>query len=246
MFLLIAIVTGPSPRVWGELSGVAAIIDVERTIPTRVGRTRLRSLGSSRWSDHPHACGENGLPETMILMWYGPSPRVWGELRMQKSTLDAVRTIPTRVGRTPCSGKLSAVSADHPHACGENSRCTASRNACNGPSPRVWGELVELVLLQPEQRTIPTRVGRTRESFPARQQQSDHPHACGENHVMRQQPAAPDGPSPRVWGEPSQPRRHHLSRRTIPTRVGRTPLCCTAATVSSDHPHACGENYPAM
>ncbi len=50
------------------------------------------------------------------------------------------------------------------------------------------------------------------------------------------------GPSPRGWGERALPPPHLEYRRTIPTRVGRTPRVDLPLRGLSDHPHAGGEN----
>src|SRR5688572_12410078 len=108
---------GPSPRVWGELCTLHWHPKRVRTIPTRVGRTKLGFPEKGKIADHPHACGENdhwmiGPPHQI-----GPSPRVWGELINKLRLFPAGRTIPTRVGRTPPKSGYRNGNADHPHAC---------------------------------------------------------------------------------------------------------------------------------
>ncbi len=51
--------SGPSPRGWGKLGGDASNYAVQRTIPTRVGKTETASGSRVSSSDHPHAGGEN-------------------------------------------------------------------------------------------------------------------------------------------------------------------------------------------
>ncbi len=152
-----------------------------RTIPTRVGRTGAGNDSRITSPDHPHACGENYLNKETHICQNGPSPRVWGELAQPVVFEYARWTIPTRVGRT---GRLMAgppLPPDHPHACGENLHFYPERAHCFGPSPRVWGELDNLLPQRRIQRTIPTRVGRTAHTTFSRWYISDHPHACGEN-----------------------------------------------------------------
>ncbi len=154
-------VTGPSPRVWGELFGSMINIVEIRTIPTRVGRTYPHSPDTPRMADHPHACGENGC---MVWIWQpklGPSPRVWGELPDARSLKPSSRTIPTRVGRTSGVPFRLLFSPDHPHACGENLQTLFLLSCFYGPSPRVWGERGAGDVRPESERTIPTRVGRT-------------------------------------------------------------------------------------
>ena len=93
------------------------------------------------------------------------------------------------------------------------------------------------------ERTIPTRVGRTAPPRTLTRSGSDHPHAGGENGSYIRYRLPDNGPSPRGWGEPAGPAWSILSRRTIPTRVGRTPLPKFLQCSVSDHPHAGGENW---
>ena len=111
---------GPSPRVWGEHHRLDLGKLAERTIPTRVGRTGNPAAGQRLVSDHPHACGENLKAHLLSPGAAGPSPRVWGELSATVAVSCAVRTIPTRVGRTLIRRNKTSWVSDHPHACGEN------------------------------------------------------------------------------------------------------------------------------
>ncbi len=54
-----------------------------------------------------------------------------------------------------------------------------------GPSPRAWGELAQVVAVRFDDRTIPTRVGRTIATPQPPVCITDHPHARGENHDQR-------------------------------------------------------------
>jgi len=122
----------------------------------------------------------------------------------------------------PCGTCRSAASCtDHPHACGEN----FERSRFYRP---LW-------------RTIPTRVGRT-DYMPPGVFQADHPHACEENAEFTGDFDPDTGPSPRVWGELCESVLQSCERRTMPTRVGKTILVNCTRSVTTDHPHACGEN----
>ncbi len=160
-----AYVHGPSPRAWGELlsRNVAIVTDHPhargenadadptrwadvRTIPTRVGRTHARS--------RRRTVGD------------GPSPRAWGERRIESA-----------------SGSLAT---DHPHARGENARRYAASQPGVGPSPRAWGE-------RDCDRAMPRRTcgpsprawGEPGHAADACYARADHPHARGENAIRR-------------------------------------------------------------
>src|ERR1019366_6710307 len=172
---------GPSPRTWGERDRHRHSGAELRTIPTHVGRTPKRSPAGCIASDHPHARGENAKTGLAPNTGVGPSPRTWGELTSSPLLPPALRTIPTHVGRTVKRDASQSVSADHPHARGENLGSQASQFEGGGPSPRTWGELADPAGIAPRFRTIPTHVGRT------------HQFDC----LVRQW----NGPSPRTWGE---------------------------------------------
>ncbi len=233
---------GPSPRGWGEQATGYASARWRRTIPTRVGRTTRRE-GRRVWiTDHPHAGGENSLPNPHPPLGGGPSPRGWGERCALPKEGVGSRTIPTRVGRT-CVGVGHARSqADHPHAGGENEPTRKKFSHSPGPSPRGWGEHPKPFRCDAPHRTIPTRVGRTIESGVFMAGGADHPHAGGENGQQRGAAGPVCGPSPRGWGERPRPRHQQWRWRTIPTRVGRTVFPAFRCLGIPDHPHAGGEN----
>ncbi len=146
------------------------------------------------------------------------------------------------MGRTKSNVSMCSLSADHPHARGENSRRVPDTSGHDGPSPRTWGELKTAIATRSSMRTIPTHVGRTRFARSTRLCQADHPHARGENYAASKRAMQCYGPSPRTWGEPLAPRAKEHAPRTIPTHVGRTVFLPHSSRQSSDHPHARGEN----
>ena len=111
---------GTSPRVWGEPAFQVEEVGLIRNIPTRVGRTGGQRPRRRLWSEHPHACGENGNAGSACLVRIGTSPRVWGEPLEDPLELGGQRNIPTRVGRTPSRSPSRSAASEHPHACGEN------------------------------------------------------------------------------------------------------------------------------
>src|SRR6185503_10596673 len=146
----------------------------------------------------------------------GPSPREWGELRFAALLALIARTIPTRVGRTCRQFHGGVLSPDHPHASGENLNNNGASDCKSGPSPREWGEPPVHEDQSTRQRTIPTRVGRTRHSAPCPWWQSDHPHASGENRLKAIGDGERVGPSPREWGERGAVQGRGRVHRTIP------------------------------
>ena len=91
-------ITGSSPRVWGQVIRYLTDSVTLRIIPTRMGTSLLPSKRGTQDEDHPHAYGDklSGGIATLILL--GSSPRVWGQAGAITSLAANFRIIPTRVG----------------------------------------------------------------------------------------------------------------------------------------------------
>ena len=132
---------GSSPRVWGEEYADLTTELALRIIPTRVGRSKGKSICVMGSPDHPHACGEKPIVLGDLLRHAGSSPRVWGEARWTGSIWTRRRIIPTRVGRRSAPHPQRTDTSDHPHACGEKAMRARKSVLAIGSSPRVWGEV---------------------------------------------------------------------------------------------------------
>ena len=118
-YILSPIVTGSSPRVWGqgnrnEVGGASHGI-----IPTRVGTRRYVQPTSANGKDHPHACGDKEFGIPSCVKASGSSPRVWGQVNNAIRFGNTYGIIPTRVGTRFICVLLYFASKDHPHACGD-------------------------------------------------------------------------------------------------------------------------------
>ena len=204
---------GPPPRAWGKRSFQHRVVSSRRSTPTRVGKTCTGSSCSRVVTVHPHARGENfsGTP-----IWYstcGPPPRAWGKLRAGARRIPHHRSTPTRVGKTQKPVIAVIFSPVHPHARGENSRpaCPTSRRPVHphargenvlrqphelerlGPPPRAWGKRLGDRVVFHDQRSTPTRVGKTLAAPFTTQSSTTSPTVTPGN--------PPTGPPPRAWGK---------------------------------------------
>ena len=153
--------SGPSPRVWGIRKPETWIVRAFWSIPTRVGNTKPSPPRLHPTLVHPHACGEYALKRFTFGNNFGPSPRVWGILRLLDLFPSLFRSIPTRVGNTPEQFTSNPRGSVHPHACGEYLARSTQTGRWHGPSPRVWGILQHRHHFGNIRRSIPTRVGNT-------------------------------------------------------------------------------------
>ena len=116
----VAMATGSSPRVRGKRRGDGREQHRVRIIPARAGKTAGRTRSPATSSDHPRACGENGVGSILARSRAGSSPRVRGKPPARTVAARAPGIIPARAGKT-CAWRLSmGGTRDHPRACGEN------------------------------------------------------------------------------------------------------------------------------
>ena len=205
---------------WGQALVAFSYILVGRIIPTRVGTRPKKVTKKMVDEDHPHACGDKLYLYHILPKELGSSPRVWGQVCYICRYTIQFRIIPTRVGtsdtRTLCVKKFQ----DHPHACGDKSSFSEIFQFLLGSSPRVWGQVLNVVQVCHFMRIIPTRVG-TRH-FPTFRvyYRWDHPHACGDKDFDAALKAGVKGSSPRVWGQDLHRSISCTAGGIIPTRVG--------------------------
>ena len=194
-----------------------------------------------RGRDHPHACGDKRYRVNESIQDEGSSPRVWGQVCKVCSKLNEVRIIPTRVGTSDTFSSDTPQGRDHPHACGDKMPNIVFAVQVLGSSPRVWGQVAQVLNASWDKRIIPTRVG-TRESTKAHPSKlEDHPHACGDKQLSTTAHTRRSGSSPRVWGQVDIAVNTADSAGIIPTRVGTRCENYLLFCLTSDHPHACGD-----
>ncbi len=91
-------------------------------------------------------------------------------------------------------------------------------------------------------RFTPTRVGTTNSQMRPGHCGTVHPHARGDNRMVRPATLTLDGSPPRAWGQPLRTRRTTAALRFTPTRVGTTQGGVGRGRGPSVHPHARGDN----
>ena len=133
---------GSPPRAWGQpRPSCRRLPGTLRFTPTRVGTTLTSTASRCRMTVHPHARGDNdadaasGATSTRFTPTrvgttvrdaprhaprYGSPPRAWGQLR-----------------RSACGGCVRSV---HPHARGDNVRCSLALAACRAVHPHARGD----------------------------------------------------------------------------------------------------------
>ena len=122
--------------------------------------TSIDKLGGENSDrDHPHAYGDKGQDLAMLLLRKGSSPRVWGQDRNFRCKRKPTGIIPTRMGTRLPFQAVKTRGRDHPHAYGDKLFDCGRMLKLLGSSPRVWGQVTDLVYSIDSERIIPTRMG---------------------------------------------------------------------------------------
>ena len=233
---------GSSPRVRGKRPDPLAHAVDEGLIPARAGKTTAWARGSSAASAHPRACGENPLSSSSFARGSGSSPRVRGKRRPLPHRRRRGRLIPARAGKTSRPRRPPPSRPAHPRACGENLRIAWPVTVPAGSSPRVRGKQGAVGAAGLPERIIPARAGKTRHWRPVTPPTRDHPRACGENWAPWTRVSTLWGSSPRVRGKLLELLGDPGAAGIIPARAGKTADRHYTASLTTDHPRACGEN----
>ncbi len=166
---------------------------------------------------------------------------MWGTRERRDGVLIHGRFIPTHVGNASQRTEHPCERTVHPHACGERPLISGAQTLNIGSSPRMWGTPLAAAEKRERERFIPTHVGNAPLLLPRPGRKAVHPHACGERLIPCSPTTWQTGSSPRMWGTPHVAGLVPGHARFIPTHVGNAVSKGGKITVTTVHPHACGE-----
>ena len=211
-------------------------------IPAHAGNTRAGS-GCPGWpGDHPRACGEHNAAGHGILRLVGSSPRMRGTQNNNRNPVAPVRIIPAHAGNTALGIATTALTGDHPRACGEHDTPLHTPLNVIGSSPRMRGTPAQHRALLDESRIIPAHAGNTSRGSCAWYPRRDHPRACGEHHLRQERAGCHRGSSPRMRGTLLNAVPLEADNGIIPAHAGNTSHGIPPRPWTRDHPRACGEH----
>ena len=173
------------PRTWGRRDFRRGFARKRRNTPTHVGKTGAGGVVRMPVWKHPHARGEDYTFTAHIKNYVETPPRTWGRPSgiHQRSWL--TRNTPTHVGKTPSKTTGGISHRKHPHARGEDysSRCPETKYA--ETPPRTWGRRLLFRFYRLIIRNTPTHVGKTNLVRKSLVFSRKHPHARGEDQIVR-------------------------------------------------------------
>ena len=252
---------GPSPRVRGSRVGAAPSAARVGSIPACAGKPRSGS--TTRWrvtvhprvcgeaheppcrhdliQVHPRVCGEARSPTTLSGGEQGPSPRVRGSLPAEPALVGVAGSIPACAGKPPPADRRRTQTRVHPRVCGEACLTRQDEQTMSGPSPRVRGSPLLLLVVDSGLGSIPACAGKPCRRATGRPSSRVHPRVCGEATVCPEVVGSVAGPSPRVRGSLSVTSGRHHHRGSIPACAGKPPRQRAAPAGLRVHPRVCGE-----
>ena len=146
------------------------------------------------------------------------------------------------MGTTTFSRRSQSRPSVHPHMCGDNGLTCRSISRAHGSPPHVWGQRLELEIVDEALRFTPTCVGTTAPSHMKSAPVSVHPHMCGDNKMLAMVLIASSGSPPHVWGQQPLSNDSFVLFRFTPTCVGTTVSVWPTRLSVPVHPHMCGDN----
>ena len=191
-------------------------------------------LGLSR------ACGGTSDSDSYQAWSWGLSPRLRGNRPSRCGRGWSRWSIPASAGE-PVTVRYAEQSCEvYPRECGGTRRRLRLLEAQGGLSPRVRGNLADLLDSNREQRSIPASAGEPNGGLLADNPDWVYPRECGGTLEASRMVTDIRGLSPRVRGNPEMKFAMFTSARSIPASAGEPVLLEERGGVASVYPRECG------
>ena len=178
-----ALTLGSPPRMRGKHLKRLQEIGCVRITPAHAGKTSGSGSGNGGCADHPRACGENFVSDSVRRGLDGSPPRMRGKLLHSVGALVHERITPAHAGKTDLKLFQARLVSDHPRACGENPAAGTAGFLTTGSPPRMRGKHYIALRKALCQRITPAHAGKTNAVSSYSLYVADHPRACGENII---------------------------------------------------------------
>ena len=153
------LLTGLSPRVRGNLFRLSLFANSIRSIPACTGEPGGPIITPGSTQVYPRVYGGTSGSESARVRGQGLSPRVRGNLFLSQRVLMRDRSIPACTGEPRLLCCPSLATQVYPRVYGGTLLFYPTRSRGMGLSPRVRGNRVIAVRLQPSRRSIPACTG---------------------------------------------------------------------------------------
>ena len=214
------IAPGLSPRLRGNLRRATRPFGLWRSIPAPAGEPHEQAAQVPVGAVYPRACGGTNKNRWLRLIEEGLSPRLRGNQGPKHCGKCQSGSIPAPAGEPASQSAIGPVDAVYPRACGGTSARLSFLRGNAGLSPRLRGNLVEVVryvlegglsprlrgnlptpwLADPALGSIPAPAGEPPSCQRQRHGRWVYPRACGGTIPPALQASARSGLSPRLRG----------------------------------------------
>ena len=215
-------IEGSSPRMRGTRIPFDTIHANAGIIPAHAGNTAILKSCRLGIRDHPRACGEHQVRDTMYGTTQGSSPRMRGTPNIRPLAGKGDGIIPAHAGNTRIAFRYQILFGDHPRACGEHGLLACTVGVGQGSSPRMRGTRSKTVSSSRRTGIIPAHAGNTKVFSMKARSAWDHPRACGEHFTRTKNQLEQAGSSPRMRGTLSMWMIARFSSGIIPAHAGNT------------------------
>ena len=152
---------GSSPRMRGTRTSNSSASSHAGIIPAHAGNTAHPKNSTTRYRDHPRACGEHFFRLNDQLVKTGSSPRMRGTHDLCRRPDSGEGIIPAHAGNTRSQRLTASYHRDHPRACGEHGHAQLAVGTRSGSSPRMRGTLRDVGAVRVTDGIIPAHAGNT-------------------------------------------------------------------------------------
>ncbi len=178
----------------------------------------------------------------------GLSPRVRGNRRPHRASINQRRSIPACAGEPYQSQAPAQWSRVYPRVCGGTTWGCARRRDGQGLSPRVRGNPPDETTRISTMGSIPACAGEPVTSFPASSVCRVYPRVCGGTRSTLLSATNRIGLSPRVRGNRATGTQYYVDDGSIPACAGEPAVDIRLDADGKVYPRVCGgtPQYPVM
>ena len=213
---------GSPPRVRGK-DTLAAQSDIQlRITPARAGKRYVHLAYGVKPRDHPRACGEKSVEQSVNSRFKGSPPRVRGKAILYRPFTAFTGITPARAGKSRPADCRHGICWDHLGYSMKSNGREAAASLCPGSPPRVRGKAGDRAHLGRIGGITPARAGKSGSSRRGGHKNWDHPRACGEKLPSRRFCPRAWGSPPRVRGKARRARRSRTHAGITPARAGKS------------------------
>ena len=197
---------GLSPRLRGNLNASVNVNVKRRSIPAPAGEPQKGNVRCKAKWVYPRACGGTAARPRLTELRDGLSPRLRGNRTPVVDMASRNRSIPAPAGEPTVRSARPNTSAVYPRACGGTWRARRRCGPAGGLSPRLRGNLLDVVVHLGQPWSIPAPAGEPPAARTACSSGWVYPRACGGTLFSLACAFSAASLSPRLRGNP----RNHL------------------------------------